>query len=59
MPPGIPLGVPHVVILKSVGENQTEMTVHESGYTSELVVENSRLGLEQSLDKLAASLAER
>ena len=59
MPPGIPRGVPHVVTLKSVGENQTEMTVRESGYTSELVVENSRLGLEQSLDKLAAGLAER
>ena len=58
MPPGIPRGVPHVVSFKSLGD-QTEMTVHESGYTSELAVENSRLGLEQSLDKLAAGLAER
>lgn len=58
MPPGIPRGVPHVVSFKSVGD-QTEMTVHESGCTSDLVVENSRLGLEQSLDKLAAGLAER
>jgi uncharacterized protein YndB with AHSA1/START domain len=58
MPPGIPRDVPHVVTFKSVGDNRTEVTVTESGYTSEEVVAISKAGLEQCLDKMAASFAQ-
>ena len=53
MPPGIPADVPHVITFKAVG-NKTEMTVKESGYTSDQVVEMSKAGLDQCLDKMAA-----
>jgi uncharacterized protein YndB with AHSA1/START domain len=59
LPPGIPRDVPHVVTLEATSDGQTEMSVTESGYTTEQVVEISRNGLNQSLDKLAASLTER
>ena len=59
LPPGIPRDVPHVVTFATTSDGQTEMTVTESGYTAEQVVEISRTGLNQSLDKLAASLAAR
>jgi uncharacterized protein YndB with AHSA1/START domain len=57
MPPGIPYGVRHVIDLKALSNGKTEMTVTEYGYTSSQAVDLSRAGLEQSLDKMAASLA--
>lgn len=36
---------------------QTEFSVTEFGYTDAQVVEMSRLGMEQCLDKLAAAIA--
>lgn len=57
LPPGIPKDVPHVVTFKALGDTQTEITVTESGYTSDEAVETSRAGLEQCLDKMAASFA--
>lgn len=57
MPPGIPQDVPHVVTFKAVGNNKTEMTVMEYGYTLEEAVALSRSGLEECLDKMAASVA--
>ena len=57
MPPGIPKDVRHVVTFKAVGDNKTEMTVTEYGYASDQVVEMSKQGLEQCLDKMAAALA--
>ncbi len=55
VPPGVPNAVPQVVTFKRLGENKTEMTITESGYTSEAAVTISKMGLEQCLDKMAAS----
>jgi uncharacterized protein YndB with AHSA1/START domain len=57
MPPDMPRDVRHVVTFKAAGDNKTEMTVTEFGYKSEQMLELSRAGLEQCLDKMAASLA--
>jgi hypothetical protein len=57
LPADIPSAVRQVVIFEAVGDNSTEMTVTEYGYTSDQIVEMSRLGLEQCLDKMAAALA--
>lgn len=56
LPPGIPMEVPHVITFKALSDNKTEMTVIESGYTTDQAVETSKAGLEQCLDKMAASL---
>jgi len=55
VPPGVPDAVPHVITFKRLAENKTEMTITESGYTSESAVTISKMGLEQCLDKMAAS----
>ena len=57
LPPGIPLDVRHVVTFKPVGDNKTEMTVTEYGYTLDQAVDLSKAGLEQCLDKMAEALA--
>ena len=56
LPTGIPKTVPSVITFKALGDNKTEMTVVESGYTSDQAVETSKAGMEQCLDKMAASL---
>jgi uncharacterized protein YndB with AHSA1/START domain len=48
--------VRNVVTFRADGD-QTEMTVTEYGYTSEQALAMSKAGLEQCLDKMAASLA--
>ena len=58
MPPGVPHDVPHVITLKAAGEDRTEMTVTEHGYTTEQARDLSRAGMEQCLDKMAATFAE-
>ena len=57
LPPDIPVPVRHVVTMVSTDDGSTDMTVTEYGYTSEQTFTMSRLGLEQCLDKMAASLA--
>jgi uncharacterized protein YndB with AHSA1/START domain len=57
IPPGVPPDVPHRITFKSVGEGETEMTVTEYGYTLDEAVEISKSGMEQCLDKMAASFA--
>ena len=57
LPPGIPRETPQVVTFVSAGENRTEMTVTEYGYTSEQAIALSKGGLEQCLDKMAAIFA--
>jgi uncharacterized protein YndB with AHSA1/START domain len=54
LPPGIPDEVPHVITFRAEGD-KTEMTVTEYGYTNDEVVELSRGGMEQCLDKMAES----
>lgn len=56
LPADIPVPVRHVVTLAPRGEGGTQMSVTEYGYTSEATYRMSRLGLEQCLDKMAASL---
>jgi hypothetical protein len=57
LPQDIPHEVRHVVTFKDADDNKTEMTVTEYGYTSAQVLEMSKSGLEQCLDKMAVSLA--
>ena len=56
IPPGVPHEVRHVITFKAVGDNRTEMTVTEYGYTSDQAHDLSKAGMEQCLDKMAESL---
>jgi uncharacterized protein YndB with AHSA1/START domain len=58
LPPGIPREVPHVVTFETAGDGKTELTVTEYGYGSDEIVEVSRAGMQQCLDKMAASFAD-
>ena len=58
LPAGIPAAVPHVITFRTAGDGQTAMTVTEFGYSNADVVAISKAGMEQCLDKMAASLAE-
>jgi uncharacterized protein YndB with AHSA1/START domain len=55
LPAGMPREVRHVITFRAIG-GKTEVTVKELGYTTEEVVEISRVGLDQCLDKMNASL---
>jgi hypothetical protein len=55
LPPGIPKEIPHVILIKSLGTSKTEITITEFGYASEEAVNISKSGMEQCLDKMAAS----
>ena len=57
LPPGVPHDVRHVIKFKAAGDNRTEMTVTEYGYTSDQAHDLSKAGLEQCLDKMAAVVA--
>ena len=57
LPKGIPKNVPHVITFKDLGNNKTEVIVTEYGYTSADVVELSRSGMNECLDKMAEALA--
>jgi uncharacterized protein YndB with AHSA1/START domain len=58
LPPDIPRDVRHLVTFHALGEHRTELTVTEYGYVSDQILELSKAGLEQALDKLATSLQE-
>jgi uncharacterized protein YndB with AHSA1/START domain len=53
LPPDMPQDVRYVITFKSLGANQTEMTITEYGYVSAQTLEMSKAGLEQCLDKMA------
>lgn len=55
LPPGIPMEIPHMITFKPLAGDRTEMTVTESGYTTDQAVEISRAGLVECLDKMAES----
>jgi uncharacterized protein YndB with AHSA1/START domain len=59
MPPDVPSEVPHVVIFEDLGDGRTEMSITESGYSSQQSVEMSKAGQEQVVNKLAASVEHR
>jgi uncharacterized protein YndB with AHSA1/START domain len=54
LPPAIPAQVPHVVTFRALARGRTEVTVRESGYASLDIVEVSRSGMAECLDKMAA-----
>lgn len=58
LPPTIPAQVPHVVTFRALDAGRTEVTVRESGYASPEIVEVSRSGMTDCLDKMA-SIVER
>jgi uncharacterized protein YndB with AHSA1/START domain len=57
LPAGVPDSVPHRVTLEGLPDGRTKVTVVESGYTQADVVEISRAGMSQCLDKMAEALA--
>lgn len=57
LPPDFPRDVRSTVTFKAVGESKTEMTVTEYGYTSDQMLEMSKAGLEECLDRMAAIFA--
>ena len=56
MPAGIPKEVPHIIVFKGLGNGKTELSITEQGYTSAGVVEMSKAGMNQSLDKMAKAM---
>ena len=58
LPPDMPGEVRNLVTFKAVGDNQTELTVTEYDWPVGHMMEMSRTGMEQCLDKMTASLAE-
>jgi uncharacterized protein YndB with AHSA1/START domain len=56
LPDDIPEVVPHVIAFRALPDDRTELTVSEFGYGSPETVALSKAGLDQVLDKLAASL---
>ena len=57
LPLGVPEAVPHVITFRPAGDGLTELTIAEQGYTTDQARDISRAGMEQCLDKMAASLA--
>jgi uncharacterized protein YndB with AHSA1/START domain len=56
MPSDFPQDQRQLVTFKALGDNQTELTVTEYDWTVGQMMEMSRMGMEQCLDKMAASL---
>ena len=57
MGPGVPDDGEHVVSLDDLGDGRTQMTVVEHSYTTEDARNQSQVGLEQCVDKMAAIFA--
>jgi uncharacterized protein YndB with AHSA1/START domain len=58
LPPEMPKEVRNEVTFKELGKNRTEVTVTEYGWTVGPIMDMSKTGLEQCLDKMAALFAE-
>ena len=52
---GFPAGSTSVVTFKALGNNKTELTITEYGWTAGHMMELSQMGMKQCLDKMAAS----
>ncbi|MGQ0815350.1 MAG: SRPBCC family protein [Gemmatimonadota bacterium] len=57
LPRDLPRELRHLVVFVSLSDTKTEMSVIEYGYTSKQTLEVSRAKLEQSLQRMAASLS--
>ena len=53
LPPDMPKEMHHEVAFKELGQNQTEITVTEYDWPVGQMMEMSKMGLEQCLDKMA------
>jgi uncharacterized protein YndB with AHSA1/START domain len=49
--PGVPEVVPHVVTFRHLGDGRTELSITESGYSSDEAMSMSRAGQDQVLNK--------
>lgn len=58
MPPDFPQDVRNTVTFRALGQTQTELTVTEHDWPVGQMMEMSRLGMEQCLDKMARLFAE-
>ena len=56
LPPDMPAEVRNLVTFKALGDHKTELTVTEFDWPVGHMMEMSRMGMEQCLDKMAASL---
>ena len=54
MPPDFPRDQRHTILFKALGANKTELTVTEHDWPVGQMMEMSRMGMEQCLDKMAA-----
>jgi uncharacterized protein YndB with AHSA1/START domain len=57
MPPDFPRDQLQTITFKRLGDNQTELTVREHGWTPGQMMDMSRMGMEQCLDKMGAIFA--
>jgi uncharacterized protein YndB with AHSA1/START domain len=57
LPPDMPEEVRNAVTFKAVGDNKTKIAVTEYDWPVGQVMEMSKMGMEQCLDKMATSLA--
>ena len=57
LPPEMPKEVRHEVTFKELSQDKAEVTVTEYGWTVGPMMEMSKMGLEQCLDKMATLLA--
>jgi uncharacterized protein YndB with AHSA1/START domain len=58
LPAEFPMDIRTVVTFKDLGKGKTEMTVTEYGWTVSPMLGMAEVGLNQSLDKMVASIAE-
>jgi uncharacterized protein YndB with AHSA1/START domain len=56
LPADMPEEMRHLITFKDLGDNRTELTVTEFGWPVGQMMEMSRMGMEQCLDKMAESL---
>ena len=59
LPPDMPEAVRNTVVFKSVNDNKTEVTVTEYDWPVGQMMELSKQGMEQCLDKMAAIFERR
>jgi len=58
LPPDIPRDVRHVLVFEPTGASTSRLSVTEYGYGTRETAEMSKMGLEQCLDKMAASFSQ-
>ena len=57
MPADFPQDIRNLVTFKDLGKGKTELTVTEYDWTVGHMMELSKMGMEQCLDKMAAALS--